>query len=279
VHAPRLEEAFTVALLAALLLIAAPSEAARARVAVHPLAVAEGTSAERAALESTLARALGARGLEVVWAPVGGCDGSTACLADIAKGARAPAALAVHVLLYPVVVSGQVVRADGREVPAPPVKRLQIERGQHLAAATGALEDWVRALPHSAFSAPQRFREPARADVGVSLSRWRHPAGWATGAFGALSLGAGGFFHFQAHQQNSRFASLLQEGPQDERGATELRLLQTSSAQAQLARNLLFGAGAAALVAGGVLVLGDEPDGSSARLSMTSLSLSVVGTF
>ena len=298
-------------LLAVLLaLVSGAASAAPRLLAIHPLVVSDAEPADAAELtrhfEALLAKvptpkvdaATVARFLD--GQPGKHCAADDAgCFAGLAEASGATRILFVSMRLYPVVVSGRLLGADGKALAEAPLKKVDKPKGKLLDAAKQALSDLVQALPLDATSellVPLVKDPPPAPEKGVGVvvppenpvvppvvpvkpkeePGWERPVGLVLGGVGVVGLAAGGVLLITATDRFNKAA----EGSH---GADlpQLRELQSQAQAQQLTGALFLGVGVVALASGGYLVLthGAEEAGPSAALVALPGGVAVVGQF
>jgi hypothetical protein len=292
-----------------LALVSGVASAAPRLLAIHPLVVSDAEPADAAELsrhfEALLAKvptpkvdaATVARFLDSQ--PGKHCAADSAeCFAGLAEASGATRILFVSMRLYPVVVSGRLLGADGKAVAEAPLKKVEKPKGKLLDAAKQALGELVQALPLDATSellVPLVKDPPPAPEKGVGVvppgnpvappsppsppkeePGWARPVGLVLGGVGVVGLAAGGVLLATATDRFNKAA----EGSH---GADlpQLRELQSQAQVQQLTGALLLGVGAVALASGGYLVLSHGADEAGPRAALVALpgGVAVVGQF
>lgn len=224
---------------------------------------------------------------------------NTECFRDLAEASGATRIVFVTIRLYPVVVTGRLMGADGKSLAEAPLKKVEKPKGKLLDVAKQALTEMVQALPLDASSelVVPLVKDPAPPDKVTVVpgpvpvvppfvpgkpkeeAGWEKPVGLVLGGAGIVALAAGGVFFVTSAETARRFSAAAVGS----HGADlpQLRDLQAQAQGQQLTGALLAGAGAVALVGGGYLVLsqGSENAGPAAALVALPGGVAVVGQF
>ncbi|MHB8872198.1 MAG: hypothetical protein ACYC8T_00790 [Myxococcaceae bacterium] len=273
--------------------------AASGPLAVHPLVVADAEGADAAELTKhfislaekvPVARADSkkvARFLE--GQPENHCSPERAeCFVGLAQASGAARVLYVSVRLYPVVVSGRLVGADGVTLAEAPLKTVEKPKGKLVDLAKRAIAEVLDALPLDDSSellaplVPNPEHQPEKVvtpPTGLPPSR---TTGLVAGGVGIGALVGGVALQLAAADTARRFDAAAAGGHVADR--SRLRELQGQAVQQQVVGGVLLGAGAVALAGGAYLVLvrGPEaagPAGAPVVLVAHPGGVSLMGSF
>jgi hypothetical protein len=290
-----------------LLFLSSVAGAAPALLAVHPLVVGDGEAAEAQELvayfEALLAKVPAAKAdagkvrrfLEGQPGKHCTADGAE-CFSGLAQAAGANRILFVGVRLYPVVVSGRLVGADGRALAEVPLRRVDKPKGKLVEAAKRAIDELVHSLPlddssdvvplvkdttRTSDDAAKPPAPPIPDDADGAAGTWR-TVGFGVAAAGGAALVGAVAFEFIAADTAHRFdaaAAATGHGPD----LPLLRELQGQAVAQQTTAGVLLGVGAAALAVGGYLYLAHpapaRPEAASVALVPLPGGVALVGQF
>lgn len=305
--------ALLAAALAVLLFPFAAHASADIVIAAHPLAVVGVAPAESEEFSAVYATELARLNVDLADSVLvrsflegqgGSCQGKEACLAQLAKAAKANSALWVTLAPFTpkIVMSAKLVRADGSVARS--VAGLEFEKSARspssddIRKACRKLFDTLRLTelelpslveedhgngnsnPNANGNNPNpNVTNPPAAVTTTTERTFKSKLGLGFAAAGLVGLGVGTVFALQNQSTGDEFERLYQSGHFSPDQSAELLRLKNQADSQRTISAIGFIGGAVLLGAGAYLYVSDTPSGPTASLVVGPSSIGVVGAF